>query len=159
MIHVHADQRRNINIVANTFKVMCEIKDVIQEPVNPIMWNDFKCCVTIEPYKVHDYQGGEHFAIMLDDADTNEPVAVATINIPDEDINKDEVIIKDYSENEGILSTLISAKIISVPVRFTRAGRYPICKLLLPLPKTAGEQIFDAIKDANDFIHPFDIVE
>jgi hypothetical protein len=62
-------------------------------------------------------------------------IACATINIPEEDLANDQVIIKDYSENEGMLGTLICSKIITVPWRRTTGGNHPVCKLLLPIPK------------------------
>ncbi|MES2566997.1 MAG: hypothetical protein V4565_09035 [Bacteroidota bacterium] len=71
-------------------------------------------------------------AIELINARSGEPVLVATINVPEICINEDEVIIKNYSENEGILDALIGAEIISRPVRIIQTGliESPICKLL-----------------------------
>jgi hypothetical protein len=71
-------------------------------------------------------------AIELINAKNGEPVLVATINVPEISISEDEVIIKNYSENEGILEVLIQSKIISSPVRTIQTGfiTAPICKLL-----------------------------
>lgn len=66
--------------------------------------------------------------------DSEGPVAVATINFPDEQLEEDEIIIKDYSENEGMLDSLIEAGIVSEPLRYTSSGYVnciPICKLLI----------------------------
>ncbi len=41
-----------------------------------------------------------------------EPIAVATINIPGIDLAPDEVVIKSYSENEGMWDALINSNII-----------------------------------------------
>jgi len=62
-----------------------------------------------------------------------ETILVATINVPSEKIADDEVIIKNYSENEGILDVLIDAKIISKPIRQVSTGHVsaPVCKLLI----------------------------
>jgi hypothetical protein len=62
-----------------------------------------------------------------------EDIAVATINLPAEMMTDDEVIIKDYSENEGMLAVLVEAGIISDPVRYVRTGyvNSPVCKLLI----------------------------
>lgn len=60
------------------------------------------------------------------------PIATATVNIPDyPDLKDDEVIIKDYSENEGMLNALVNAGIVSKP--FARAGFIlaPVCRLLV----------------------------
>lgn len=60
-----------------------------------------------------------------------ETITIATVNISEAKISKNEVIIKDYSENQGILDILIKAKIISDPIRFVKTGfvTCPVCKL------------------------------
>lgn len=61
-------------------------------------------------------------------------IATATVNIPDyTDLGKDDVIIKDYSENDGMLSSLINAGIIARPHdRFwTGFVEVYICRLLV----------------------------
>ena len=40
------------------------------------------------------------------------PIATATVNAPNVPLQKDEVIIKDYSENEGIFMGLIQDNVI-----------------------------------------------
>jgi hypothetical protein len=71
-------------------------------------------------------------AIELINSKNGEPILVATINVPEILINEDEVIIKNYSENEGVFEALIKAKIIGNPIRTiqTRFITAPICKLL-----------------------------
>lgn len=57
-----------------------------------------------------------------------------TVNMPNHDIAKDEIVVKNYSENEGILSELIRLKIIAQPpVRRIRSGYVDleVCKLLI----------------------------
>ncbi|MFL5766079.1 MAG: hypothetical protein ACJ77K_19195 [Bacteroidia bacterium] len=78
-----------------------------------------------------EYPNGRK-AIQLFDKKTGDYVLVASINIPDEELSVEEIIIKDYSENSGIMAVLINAKIISYPERFTlNALSAPICKLLI----------------------------
>jgi len=57
----------------------------------------------------------------------------ATVNIPDEPLEDDEVIIKDYSENEGIYNMMVAAGHISPAIRYVNTGfvTCPICKLLI----------------------------
>jgi hypothetical protein len=64
--------------------------------------------------------------------DIGELYMVATTNMPDVKLDDDEVIIKNYSENTGILDALISSCIISEPVRVVCTGfvTCPVCKLL-----------------------------
>jgi hypothetical protein len=79
------------------------------------------------------YRQGDRTALELVDHKTGEPVAMATVNIPEEPIEKDEVIIKNWSENEGILQALIKGGIISKPIRETKTGYATayVCKLLI----------------------------
>ncbi len=58
---------------------------------------------------------------------------IATVNIPDENIEPDEVIIKDYSENEGIYECMLEAGHIGPVIRYAESGfiMAPVCKLLL----------------------------
>lgn len=58
---------------------------------------------------------------------------MATVNIPDEPLENDEVIIKSYSENEGIYDLMVAAEHISPAVRYITTGfvTCPVCKLLI----------------------------
>jgi len=79
------------------------------------------------------YASNGNNAIVLTDIVTHELITVATINLPGIRLKDDEVIIKNYSENEGILKTLVDAKIISEPINMVQHGfvTSPICKLLI----------------------------
>jgi len=59
--------------------------------------------------------------------------AIATINLPDVPLLDDEVIIKDYSENEGIYAAMLKAGHIGPELRTVTSGHIiaPVCKLLL----------------------------
>lgn len=72
-------------------------------------------------------------AIQLTDKEDGSPFATATINLPQEKLEKDEVIIKNYSENEGILDFLISNNIIDAPHRYITTGfvTCEVCKLFI----------------------------
>ena len=61
-----------------------------------------------------------------------QPYATATVNIPDALLHKDEVIIKTYSENEGILEMLEQEGIVERTGMSATSGMItaPICKLL-----------------------------
>ncbi len=61
-----------------------------------------------------------------------QPWVVATTNLPDEVIADDEVILKNYSENAGVLDALVIAGVVSAVVRYANDNRmFPICKLLI----------------------------
>lgn len=69
---------------------------------------------------------------LLDEEDAG-CVAIATINMPEVNVKSDEVIIKDYSENDGMLDILVEAGVVSEPLRFVASGfiSAPVCKLLV----------------------------
>ncbi len=76
------------------------------------------------------YRDTGHVAIRLEDPE-GMPFATATVNAPDVFLEGDEVLIKNWSENEGILDALVRAGIVKVtPMRVT-VGRAvaPVCKL------------------------------
>lgn len=62
-----------------------------------------------------------------------EPACTATVNLPDEDLEADEVIIKSYSENQGLYEEMLKAGHIGPELRRVRCGHMtaPVCKLLL----------------------------
>lgn len=62
-----------------------------------------------------------------------EPIATATTNIPEADVADDEVIIKNWSENKGILESLTKAFIIAEPhaLIHTHSEDALLCKLLV----------------------------
>ncbi len=63
--------------------------------------------------------------------DEEGPVATATVNLPEEPLAADEVAIKTYSENEGMLESLLDAGIVEDTGRKAWAGRVqvPICRV------------------------------
>ena len=79
----------------------------------------------------HYYHNGRR-GIILADKDSGARVAVATVNLDDVSIQDDTVLIKDYSENKGMLKCLVDARIISKPMSTHKVGFVEIykCKLL-----------------------------
>lgn len=61
------------------------------------------------------------------------PVAVASVHMPALSLAADEVVIKDYSENTGMLDLLVAAGVISPPVRALQSGYVTlyVCRCLL----------------------------
>jgi hypothetical protein len=74
--------------------------------------------VLIEFFK---YSNGRT-AIELTEAGTGEPVLTATVNIPDAYLTNREVIIKNYSEGEGVLGFLMDNNIVGPVKREVRTG-------------------------------------
>jgi hypothetical protein len=72
-------------------------------------------------------------ALPLYAVEDGSPVATATVNLPELSLAADEVVIKDYSENEGMLDLLVAAGVVSPPLREVQ-GRYVtlyVCRCLL----------------------------
>ena len=79
------------------------------------------------------YENGRR-AIRLIHADDGDVVATATVNLPDKPLGDDEVLIKTWSENEGMLEFLTKNEIVVDLNRSHTAGAYAraaICKLLI----------------------------
>lgn len=72
------------------------------------------------------------YAIILLDK-YGSPYAKATINHPDIDSSANEVGIKSYSENAGMLEHLFDAGLVSAPIRHIPSGNVsiPVCNLLV----------------------------
>jgi len=83
--------------------------------------------VTIE---IKEYQNNHRKAILLKDSE-GMPYTTATMNVDVNDVPKDFVVIKDYSENQGVYKFLVNNNVImpvnrSYPLAFSEA---PICLL------------------------------
>jgi hypothetical protein len=80
-------------------------------------------------------------AIILTDAEDGSSIATATVNIPEEEIESDEIIVKDYSENQGMLQALIDAGIVIKVVRNARTGyvECPVCKVNMDMLKEGSK--------------------
>jgi hypothetical protein len=70
-------------------------------------------------------------ALLLNDDEGQ--VACATVNMPEIDLQPDEVIIKTWSENEAMLDFLIHNHIVADTGREVQAGyeKARVCKLLV----------------------------
>jgi len=70
-------------------------------------------------------------SLQLYDAVEHYPYATCTVNIPG--LGSDEVAIKNYSENEGMLDFLVSEGIVDKPHREESSGyvTIPVCRFLL----------------------------
>lgn len=67
------------------------------------------------------------------DGHETEPVAVCTVNLPQVPMAPDEMAIKTWYENVGMLGWLMDEGIVSAPLRYAYfAGVFiPICSLLI----------------------------
>ncbi len=81
-------------------------------------------------FEIGKYSNGR-LAITFLDFNTGEDVLTATVNMPREFLEPGEVIIKDYSENEGVLDWLMSVGVITEALRTIKAGycEVQVCKI------------------------------
>jgi len=70
-----------------------------------------------------------HNRIQIIDTTDGFPYATASVSVPD--LQADEVGIKSYSENTGVLEFLVENNIVKQPHRFVKSGYIiiPICKM------------------------------
>lgn len=97
---------------------------------NPIEVNHigYPCIV-----KFLRYRAGGAIAIRLEHRKDHDTVAVATVNMPEVSIGENQVIIKTWSENEGILETLERVGVLRSTGRRIQAGfaAAEVCDLLV----------------------------
>lgn len=76
-------------------------------------------------------------ALQLIDSVDGEPVATASVNLSNIILGEDEICIKDYSENEGMLKALQDAEVVGHVERFVQSGyvTIPIVKIEANLSK------------------------
>ena len=67
------------------------------------------------------YSNGR-LALAISDANDHEPVATATINIPEAKLEGNEIIIKDYAKNTGMLDFLQKNGIVGPVKRMVFTG-------------------------------------
>lgn len=76
------------------------------------------------------YANGRIALMLMDDEGQ---VACATVNIPGHDLGPNEILVKTWSENEGMLGFLLANRIVAdlgrdVPTGYVKAR---VCKLLV----------------------------
>ena len=86
-------------------------------------------------YRIHldKYTNGDRTSLQLFDIETGELAYTCTVNVPEMPLMNHMVIIKDYSENEGILKSLVKALIVQPTGQTIAMGFVEghICHLLI----------------------------
>ena len=85
-------------------------------------WDTKETTVRIQLGK---YANGRTRINLVDDSD-NEPYATATTNLPDVLLLDNEVFIKDYSENEGVLEFLSKNNIVVPTNKWATSGHVDV---------------------------------
>lgn len=93
-----------------------------------VMFKDWECDIVITRYT-----NNGRTALELRDHYTQEKITQATTNLTDYPLESDEVIIKNYSENDGMLIALQAHNIVGPVLRMASTGfvECPVCKLLI----------------------------
>jgi Domain of unknown function (DUF4313) len=110
---------------------LCSERDVLIEqraPEGPqVVFKDWVCSV-----QKHQYDNGR-LALQLVDAVDGDPIARATVNLPNEQIAEGEIFVKNHSENEGMLQALQQAGIVEPTGRMVVSGfvKVPVAKVLI----------------------------
>lgn len=92
-----------------------------------IKFKQWDCTLKIARYE------NDRIALILNGIFDGSRIAVATVNMPDVSALEDEIFIKDYSENEGMLKALMDAGVVSNPIDYISSGfvQIPRVKLLI----------------------------
>lgn len=76
---------------------------------------------------ITNYRNNGRKAIQLLDAEDGCPFMMVTVNVPEVELAEDEIIVKNYSENEGVLQFLIQNNLVQGVERWV--GRdMAVCK-------------------------------
>lgn len=91
--------------------------------MKPVRFLDYDCSITFGRYS----NGRLAIQLMTDEG----PMATATVNVPEASLPENYVCIKDYSENEGMLSALIEAGVVEQATCRILSGhvQIPVCRL------------------------------
>lgn len=70
-------------------------------------------------------------SLQLIDMEDGCPYATATVNLPEVLLEENEILVKDYSENEGVLKFLLDNKIVTPTEKGVQSGHVwiPVCIL------------------------------
>lgn len=79
---------------------------------------------------VEYYSAGNRPGLFVEDKETGAPHAL-TSNFPSLPMDDDEVAVKDYSENEGVLAALREAGLVEAPHRWIPSGyvMFPVVRV------------------------------
>lgn len=81
-----------------------------------VKFKQWNCVAIFEIY------GNRRTAIKLRDEATREPIATASVNLPAIVVLENEIAIKDYAENEGMVKALQEAEIIGEQIYTVKSG-------------------------------------
>jgi hypothetical protein len=117
--------------------------------VKAVHFKTWRCQVEFAKY------GNGRTALRLVDSDDGGTVAVATVNDPRTSLGEDEVLVKTWSENEGVLEALETAEVLKSTGRWVDFGHHgakaAVCRLLEKPPAVRDPLGLSWVKFADTF--------
>jgi hypothetical protein len=95
-----------------------------------VRFKQWNCVVKLTHYR------DQRPALILRHEFTGEDILVASVNLPDVPLRNDEILIKDWSENEGVLQLLMDNGVIGPVIENVPTGMVSAQKCKLLIPKT-----------------------
>lgn len=111
-----------------------------------LTFKKYKCSIKLGQYSNHRLaiQLVSSVSDLSQDIYLGSPIATATLNIPEYNLKDNEIIIKDYSENQGMLDVLIKNGLVYDPypleTGYTNATVAKKTQILMELEKEANFQ-------------------
>ncbi|MGN6369008.1 MAG: hypothetical protein ACTHN5_12175 [Phycisphaerae bacterium] len=119
-----------------------------RDPLVVVHFRDHQCVLVLGSYK-----GNHGVPMMLLDRYTGEIVAIPTEKVGDVELKRNQVFIKDYGRDRGVLKALEEAGV----VRNTGLGRQtgpspaPLCEYLIHIPESSGGHLARRIPARDQF--------
>ena len=91
--------------------------------------------------QLNRYRDSGRLALILLEKEAREEMTVATVNMPEIFLQSEEVLLKTWSENEGVLEALQEAGVVE-PTGLTYRSGYvevPKCLVTVPIPEKFRE--------------------
>lgn len=110
---------RHVDVQKIPASMRAELGQQLQEPLLDgvaVRFRGIDCTLRERRY------GNGRVALELIDRADGESAAVATVNLPHEPLGRNEVFVKDYSENAGMLAALEAAGVVRPTGRTAAAG-------------------------------------
>ena len=96
--------------------IVAGIAYLIDQVMPQVTFCDYLCNVSKKSY------AGNRIALVLTHAEDGSPVATATVNLPEYPVPDNHVLIKDWSENEGMYKLLLEAGVIKPMITLVPTG-------------------------------------
>jgi len=87
------------------------------------------------------YRDNGRLALILLEKETRDEMTVATVNMPEIFLQSGEILLKNWSENQGILEALQEAGVVEPTGLTYRSGfvEVPKCLVTVPIPEKFRE--------------------